>query len=166
MDFVKSMQFRIKSIIAHYGDYVRLNRNMIVSIATSMIISALFSQALKEQTEYLNATLTILVSYATYYLVFGFFYYRDNKEKYITTQGDVDQKRIRKDFLKLVSSVGVAEIVFLSSRWLSHFHFLSTGQEPYLASLISHVIAATLYVLAVNIGVYFTKLYKNDSKNF
>ena len=166
MNFGKNIQFRVKSTIDKYRDYAKLNRNLVVSIASAMVISALFSQSLKGQTEYLNATLTILVSYATYYLVFGFFYYRDNKEKYITKQGDVDKKRIRKDFLKLVSSVGVAEIVFLSSRWLSHFHFLSIGQEPYLASLISHIIAATLYVLAVNIGVYFTKLYKTDSKNF
>ena len=158
------MRFKIKSTFERYGDYVRLNRNLIVSIATSMIISSLFSQALKEQTEYLNATLTIMVSYATYYLVFGSLYYRDNKQKYVTEEGIVNKKRLRKDFLKLVSSVGVAEIIFLLSRWFSHFHFLSVGQEPYLASLMSHVIAATLYALAVNVGVHITKLYKNDSK--
>ena len=165
MDFVNNIRFKIKSIVERYGDYVRLNRNLIASIATSMVVSALFSQALKGQTEYLNATLTILVSYATYYLVFGSLYYRDNKAKYITKDGTVNRKKLRKDFLKLVSSVGAAEIIFLLSRWFSHFHFLSIGQEPYLASLISHVIAATLYALAVNVGVYFTKLYKNDSKS-
>ena len=165
MDFVKSMAFRIKSIIENYRDYARLNRNLVVSIAASMIISALFSQALKEHTEYINATLTIMVSYAVFYLVFGFLYYQDNKEKYVTKERTENKKKFRKDFFKLTSSVGVAEIIFLSSRWFSHYHFLSIGQEPYLASIISHVIAATLYALAVNFGVYFTKLYKKDSKN-
>ena len=165
MDFAKNVKFRIKAIIENYGDYARLNRNLIVSIASAMFVSALFSQAIKEQTEYINATLTIIVSYAIYYLVFGILYYRSNKEKYITGTGTINKKKLRKDFVKIITSIGVAEIIYFLSRWFLHYHFLSTGQEPYLASIISHVIAATLFVLAVNIGVYFTKLYKKDSKN-
>ena len=165
MDFAKNTKSRIKSIIENYGDYARLNRNLVVSIASAMFVSALFSQAIKGQTEYINATLTIMVSYAIYYLVFGVLYYRDNKEKYVTGTGTINRKKLRKDFAKIVTSVGAAEIIYFSSRWLLHYHFLSIGQEPYLASIISHVIAATLFALAVNVGVYFTKLYKKDSKN-
>ena len=165
MDFAKNVKFGIKSIIENYGDYARLNRNLIISIASAMFVSALFSQAIKGQTEYINATLTIIVSYAVYYLVFGILYYRDNKEKYVTDTGTLNRKKLRKDFIKIVTSVGAAEIIYFSSRWFLHYHFLSMGQEPYLASIISHVIAATLFVIAVNIGVYFTKLYKKDSKN-
>ena len=123
MDFVNNIRFKIKSIVERYGDYVRLNRNLIASIATSMVVSALFSQALKGQTEYLNATLTILVSYATYYLVFGSLYYRDNKAKYITKDGTVNRKKLRKDFLKLVSSVGAAEIIFFIISMVFSFSF-------------------------------------------
>ena len=104
MDFVKNISFRIKSIIQKYQDYARLNRNLVVSIATSMVVSALFSQVLKEQTEYINASLTLMVSYAVYYLVFGFLYYRDNKEKYITTEGTVTKK---KSFEKIFSSLSL-----------------------------------------------------------
>ncbi|MDH3488928.1 MAG: hypothetical protein OEL56_00610 [Nitrosopumilus sp.] len=165
MDFTKNLQFRIKSVIGNYRDYAILNRNLIVSIASAMFVSALFSQSIKGQTEYINATMTVIVSYAIYYLVFGILYYRDNKEKYVTGTGTIDRKKLRKDFVKIVTSVGAAEIIYLSSRWFLHYHFLSMEQEPYLASIISHVIAATLFVLAVNVGVYFTKLYKKDSKN-
>ena len=165
MDFVKIVQFRIKSVIENYRDYTRLNRNLIVSIAFAILVSALFSQAVKEQTEYINATMTIIVSYVIYYLVFGILYYRDNKEKYLTKEGAIIKTKLRKDFIKLITSVGVAEIIYFSSRWFLHYHFLSIGEEPYLASIISHVIAATLFILAVNIGVHFTKLYKKYSKN-
>ena len=165
MDFAKNVQFRIKSVIGNYRDYATLNRNLIVSIASAMFVSALFSQAIKGQTEYINATMTIIVSYAIYYLVFGILYYRDNKEKYITKEGTVNKKKLQKDFIKVITSVGVAEIIYFSSRWFLHYHFLGIGQEPYLASIISHVIAATLFVLVVNAGVYFTKLYKKDFKN-
>ena len=164
MEFTKNLQFKIKSTIEKYKDYFKLNRNLVVSIASAMIISALFSQAIKGQEEYVNATLTITVSYAVYYLVFGILYYRDNKEKYITETGAVNKRKIRKDFLKIVTSVGGAEIIYFSSRWLLHYHFLSIGQEPFLASITSHVVAATLFVICVNLGVYFTKLYKKDTR--
>ena len=163
MGFTKNIQFRIKSIIEKYRDYVTLNRNLVASIVSAMLVSALFSQALKGQTEYVNATLTIIVSYAVYYLIFGILFYRDNKEKYVTKTGTVNKRKLRKDFLKIVTSVGGAEIIYFSSRWLSHYHFLSIGQEPFLASITSHMIAATLFVLAVNVGVYLTKLYKKDA---
>jgi len=110
-----------------------------------------------------NATLTIAVSYSIYYLVFGILYYKSNKEKYITKDGTVNKTKLRKDFIKIVTSVGIAEIIYFSSRWVLHYYFLETGQEPFLVSITAHVIAATLFVLAVNIGVYFTKLYKSES---
>ena len=159
-----NMRFRIKSSIEKYRDYAILNRNLLVSIVSAMFISALFSQAIKGQTEYINATLTVIVSYSIYYLIFGALYYRDNKKKYITETGIINKKKLQKDFLKLVTSVGGAEIIYFSSRWILHYHFLSLGQEPFLSSITSHIIAATLFVIAVNIGVYLTKLYKKDTK--
>ena len=159
-----NMRFRIKSSIEKYRDYAILNRNLLVSIVSAMFISALFSQAIKGQTEYINATLTVIVSYSIYYLIFGTLYYRDNKKKYITETGSINKKNLQKDFLKLVTSVGGAEIIYFSSRWILHYHFLSLGQEPFLSSITSHIIAATLFVIAVNIGVYLTKLYKKDTK--
>ena len=164
MGFTKNMGFKIKSIIEKYRDYAILNRSLVISILSAMFVSALFSQAIKGQTEYVNATLTVIVSYSVYYLIFGTLYYKDNKNKYITETGILNKKKLRKDFLKIITSVGGAEIIYFSSRWLLHYHFLSLGQEPFLASITSHVIAATLFVLAVNIGVYFTKLYKKDTK--
>ena len=159
-----NMRFKIKSSIEKYRDYAILNRNLLVSIVSAMFISALFSQAIKGQTEYINATLTVIVSYSIYYLIFGTLYYRDNKKKYITETGSINKKKLQKDFLKLVTSVGGAEIIYFSSRWILHYHFLSLGQEPFLSSITSHIIAATLFVIAVNIGVYLTKLYKKDTK--
>ena len=158
------MWSRIKSNIEKYRDYAILNRNLILSILSAMLISALFSQSIEDQSKHINATLTVIVSYAVYYLIFGTLYYRDNKEKYVTEAGIVNKKKLRKDFLKLITSVGGAEIIYFSSRWLLHYHFLSMGQEPFLSSITSHVIAATLFILAVNIGVYLTKLYKKDVK--
>ena len=145
-----------------YKDYLTLNRNLIVSIISAMIVSAIFAQAIKDQEGFVNATLTIILSYGIYYLVFTLLYYKDNKEKYLTESGSIDKKKLKKDLIKMVTSVGIAEVLFFTSRWGFHYYFLEIGQEAYLASLTAHVIAATIFVVAVNIGVYLTKLYKKE----
>ncbi len=162
MVFSKNINTWIRTRIERYRDYFLLNRTLIISIASAMFVSAIFAQVIEEQTAHVNATLTIIVSYATYYLVFGTLYYKSNKEKYISEAGNIDTTKLRKDFLKIITSVGLAEIIYLSSRWVLHYHLLDSGHEPFSASITAHAIAATLFVSAVNIGVYLTKLYKKD----
>lgn len=62
----------------------------------------------------------------------------------------------------MATSVGIAEALFFTSRWVLHYYFLEIGQEAYLASVSAHGIAATIFVAAVNVGVYLTKLYKDN----
>ena len=98
MDFAKNIQSGVKSSIKNYRGYVTLNRNLVVSIISAMFVSALFSQTIKGQTEYTNATLTVIVSYVVYYLIFITLYYGDNKEKYVTKTGTVNKKKVSKRF--------------------------------------------------------------------
>ena len=163
MNFSKNADVWGKSTIEKYRDYVVLNRNLIISILSAMFVSALFAQLIKDQAGYVNATLTIIVSYVVYYIVFGILYYKSNKGKYITEAGTINKKKLQKDFFRIVVSVGLAEIIYFSSRWVLHYYFLNMGQEPFLVSITAHTIAATLFVLSVNIGVHLTKLYKKDS---
>lgn len=151
-----------KEHVKKYRDYLALNRSLVVSIASAMIVSAMFAQAIRDQEGYVNATLTIMFSYGIYYLVFSALYYKDNKARYLTESGSTDRKRLRRDLVKMATSVGIAEAIFFTSRWGLHYYFLETGQEAYLASVSAHGMAAAIFVAAVNIGVYLTKLYKKD----
>lgn len=146
-----------------YRDYIVLNRNLIISIISAMFVSALFAQGIKEQTSAVNATLTIVVSYVVYYVIFGILYYKSNKGRYVTKEGTINKKKLRKDLFKIITSVGIAEVIFFSSRWVLHYYFLGLGQEPFLVSITAHAIASAIFLLSVNIGVYLTKLYKRDS---
>ena len=145
-----------------YRDYFLLNRTLIVSIFSAMLVSALCAQGIKDHSGYVNATLTIAVSYIAYYIIFGLLYYRDNKEKYISKSGFVNKQNIRNDLFKILTSVGLAEILYLTSRWILHYYLLETGQEPFLVSILAHLVAASIFVLAVNIGVNKTKLYNKQ----
>jgi hypothetical protein len=68
-------------------------------------------------------------------------------------------KVIRKELLSLISSFGLGEIVYLVIRWPTLYYFLEIGIEPYLASLISEIIATACYMISVTIFLRKTKTF-------
>ncbi len=68
-------------------------------------------------------------------------------------------KLIRKELLSLISSFGVGEVVYLAIRWPTLYYFLEVGIEPYLASLISEIIATAFYMATVTIFLRKTKTF-------
>jgi hypothetical protein len=51
-------------------EYLKLNKNILIAFAASIIISAIIAQLLSEQTDYLNATYTTIADYVIYFSVF------------------------------------------------------------------------------------------------
>jgi hypothetical protein len=66
---------------------------------------------------------------------------------------------IKKELLTLLSSFGVGEIIYLGIRWPTLYYFLEIGVEPYIASLISEIIATVCYMISVTIFLRKTKTF-------
>ncbi len=66
---------------------------------------------------------------------------------------------IRRELIALISSFGVGEIIYLGTRWPTLYYFLEIGIEPYLASLISEVIATACYMVTVTVFLRKTKTF-------
>ena len=134
---------------------LRLNRNILVCCIISALISAFVAQMLSEEESYLNTTLTILAGYGVFFGFFGFLFYLDNKKRYQAMR----PKLIKKELLKLVSSFGIGEIVYIGIRWSLMFYFLEVEIEPFAASLISEAIATLFYLTVVSAVLKATKVY-------
>ena len=134
---------------------LRLNRNILVCCVISALISAFVAQMLSEEESYLNTTLTILAGYGVFFGFFGFLFYLDNKKRYQAMR----PKLIKKELLKLVSSFGIGEIVYIGIRWSLMFYFLEIELEPFAASLISEAIATLFYLTIVSAVLKATKVY-------
>ena len=134
---------------------LRLNRNLLVCCIISALISAFVAQMLSEEESYLNTTLTILAGYGVFFGFFGFLFYLDNKKRYQAMR----PKLIKKELLKLVSSFGIGEIVYIGIRWSLMFYFLEIELEPFAASLISEAIATLFYLTVVSAVLKATKVY-------
>lgn len=146
-----------------YTEYLKLNKNLFLSIVVAVIISAITAQLLAGQEDYLNSSYTLLADLVVFYSTFGILFYFDNRKKYLTESGKVDSPRLRRDLVKIITSVGAGEIVYIGIRWYLQYYFLGINYEPYMASIITHVISAVVYLFIVNLGVNLTKLYKNGT---
>jgi len=140
-------------------EYLKLNKNLLLSIVFSMAISAIVAQLLAEQETYLNSTFTIITGYVVFFSSFGTLYYFSLRKKYGTLGKN---KALKNELKRLITSLGIGEIFYLAIRWSTLYHFLNIGIEPYLASLISEAISLASYMLIVTISAKLTGLYKES----
>lgn len=134
---------------------LQINRNFLICFIISASLSAIFSQMLSEYDSVINTSLTIIFGYIVYFGTFSSLFYLDNKERYKT----MSSKLIKKELISLISSFGVGEVIYLGIRWPSLYYFLEIGIEPFLASLISEIIATALYMISVTVFLRKTKTF-------
>ena len=134
---------------------LQINRSFLICFIVSASLSAVFAQVLSNYESYLNTTFTIIFGYIVYFGIFSSLFYWDNKERYKTMKSNL----IKKELLTLLSSFGVGEIIYLGIRWPTLYYFLEIGIEPYIASLISEVIATAGYMISVTIFLRKTKTF-------
>ena len=144
-------------------EYFKLNKNILIAFAVSITFSAIIAQSLAEQEDYLNTTYTLIFDYVFYFTTFGSLYYWDNRKKYLLKSGETDKEKLRHDLIKIITSLGIAEIAYTIARWMLQYYFLSINYDPYLASIISQVISTIIYMIVVNLSVKMTRLYKDGS---
>ena len=144
-----------------YKQYLKLNRNIFIAFAVDFVVSAMVAQMLVEQEHYLNSTITLLADHGTFLSILGFLLYLDNRNKYRLNSG-TNWSLLKRDLVKIIASLGIAEIIYTVVRWGFQYYFLTVDYEPYLASIIGQSIAVSIYMVIINFLVKITKWYKND----
>ncbi|MCV0401019.1 MAG: hypothetical protein K5777_03430 [Nitrosopumilus sp.] len=144
-------------------EYLKLNKNVLIAFAASIIISAIIAQILSDQADYLNTTYTTIADYVIYFSVFSFLFYIDNRKKYRLDSGKTDTAKLKDDLKKLITSLGIAEVVYTAARWILQYYFLTINYDPYLASIASQGISTIIYMIVLNLTVKITRLYKDGS---
>lgn len=142
-------------------EYLKLNKNILIAFAASIIISAATAQVLSDQDDYLNTTYTTIADYVIYFSVFSSLFYFDNRKKYLLESGKTDTVKLKQDLKKLITSLGIAEVVYTVARWALQYYFLTINYDPYLASIASQGISTIIYMMVLNLTVKITRLYKD-----
>jgi len=150
-------------VLKKYNKYFSLNKNILIAFAASIIISAIVAQVLSEQAAYLNTSYTLLVDYVVYFSTFGSLYYLDNRKKYLLESGKTDKIKLQHDLIKIVTSLGIGEVIYTIVRWFLQYYFLTINYDAYLASIVSQVISTIIYIIVINLSVKMTRLYKDGN---
>jgi hypothetical protein len=134
---------------------LQINRNFIICFIISASLSAILAQLLSDYENLLNTTITIAFGYVVYFGIFSCLFYWDNKNRYRQMKASL----IKKELFGLISSFGIGEVGYLGVRWPTFYYFLEIGIEPYLASLVSEIIATACYMAIVSIFLRGTKTF-------
>lgn len=141
-------------------EYFILNKNLFIAFVAAFITSAVTAQLLSKSVNYLNTSVTMGTEYSAYFGIFAILHSIDNRKKYkIDDTEKIDWIRLRKDLVKLLTSLGIGEIVYTILRWFSLYYLLTQNYQPYVASMISECICFGIYLVIVNLSVKATKLY-------
>jgi hypothetical protein len=146
-----------------FQEYLKLNKNVLIAFTASIIISAVIAQILSDQADILNTTYTTIADYVIYFSVFSFLFYVDNRKKYRLESGKTDTTKLKHDLKKLITSLGIAEVVYTVVRWALQYYFLTINYDPYLASIASQGISTIIYMVVLNLTVKITRLYKDGN---
>ena len=146
-----------------YHDYIKINKNILLAFLASFVLSAISAQLLSEQADYLNTTYTLIIDYTVFFTTFTGLFYFDNKKKYRLDDGTIDKARLRHDLLKIITSLGIAEVVYTIVRWVAQYYFLTLEYDPYMASITSQGISTIAYMIIINMSLKITRVYKNDN---
>lgn len=144
-----------------YKEYLRLNKNILLGFSASIVISAIVAQLMSNQQSYVNTTITLIVDYVVYFTTFGALFYVDNKKKYMLESGEVDRASLKRDLIKIISSLGIGEVVYTICRWSLQYYLLTDSYEAYIASLVSQSISTCIYLVTINLSVKLMRLYKD-----
>ena len=148
---------------AKYKEYLKLNKNILLGFAASIIISAIVADYLEDQQDYLNTSITLVADYVVFFSVFGFLFYLDNRKKYRTETGDLQKSLLKYDLIKIVTSLGIGEVIYTIVRWVLQYYLLQIDYDAYLASIVSQMISTVVYMIVLNLSVKFTRLYKDGN---
>ena len=144
-------------------EYLKLNKNILIAFTASIIISAAIAQILSDQDDLLNTAYTTIADYVIYFSVFSSLFYFSNRKKYRLESGKTDTVKLKQDLKKLITSLGIAEVVYTIARWALQYYFLTINYDPYLASIVSQGISTIIYMIVLNLTVKMTRLYKDGN---
>ncbi len=141
--------------------HIQFNKNIIIAFVVALLVSAAAAELLADLPDYLNSTYVTIIDYSVYFLMFGGLFYLDNRKRYRLESGDMDSARLKSDLKKLITSLGISEVVYGVSRWLVQYYLLNIALDPYLASIIAQSVAFVIFLGVINLSIRFTRMYRD-----
>lgn len=153
-----------KGFYNKYRNYILLNKSIIIAGTAALIVGTIFTEYYSkyEKNNFFNSIVTLTVEYSIYIPVFALFFYHDNKNKYVDpVTGKRNKAVIKNDIIKLFSIFSISEIIYAVSKVSIHFQLMQMSIEPYQASMIGAIAGWIIFLVLINLGARFVRLFKS-----
>jgi hypothetical protein len=152
-----------KGFYNKYRNYILLNRNIIIAGTAALVVGVFFTQLYSEynKNNLLNSIVTLTVEYAVYIPIFAILYYLDNRGRYVEVlTGKKNYAIIKSDLIKLFTIFSISEVIYSVAKVSIHFQLMQISFEPYQATMIASTTAWLIFLIIINLGAKFVKLFK------
>ena len=154
----------INNFYSKYRDIIHFNKNfLIASIVTALLDVAIVTYAsiTYAGNNLLISIISLTADFAIFNLIFIILFYVENKQRYLKSDGTKDKQQLRQDSIKFITTLGLSEIVYLFTKFVSTYLFFEFTQiNSSEISIITTVIGWILYATTANIMIKKTKFFK------
>jgi hypothetical protein len=153
----------IRKYYFKYKDIISFNKNIIIAaiitaIADIFIVN--YAYILYPTNYFLISVISLVADFLIYNASFILSYFVDNKSRYINSDGSKNHQKIKRDLKKLIMIIGLAEIFYLVTKFLSTYViFELISIDPSLISIITTMLAWIFYIIIANVMAKRQKLF-------
>ena len=159
----RQQQQSFKQFYAKYRELILFNKNIIVAALAAIITDAIVVQYAAQSitNNALVSIFSIITGTGVYFVAFAGLFYIDNRKKYIdTVTGKRDSNMFRQDARKIVTALGVSEVVYMIGKFTSIYLLLQSNVAlPYQVAMLSTLLAGGLSTATANLMIKTQKLF-------
>ncbi len=159
----RRLQHSSKQFYAKYRELILFNKNIIVAAVAAIIIDAIVVQYAAQSitNEVLVSIFSIITGTGVYLTAFSGLFYNDNRKKYVDMiTGRRDSNRFKQDAKKIVTALGVSEVIYMIGKFTSIYLLLQTNiAPPYQIAVLSTLLAGGFSTATANLIIKAQKLF-------
>jgi branched-subunit amino acid transport protein len=159
----RQQQQSFKQFYAKYRELILFNKNIIVAAVVAIITDAIVVQYAAQSitNNVLVSIFSIITDTGVYLVAFAGLFYIDNRKKYIdVVTGVRDSNRFKQDAKKLVTALGVSEVIYMIGKFTSIYLLLQSNvAPPYQVAVLATLVAGVFSTVTANLMIKAQKLF-------
>lgn len=153
-EYINNFYFKYKNII-HF------NKNLLIAAIITAILDlviVVYASSIYSHNSLLVSLISLVADFAIFNSTFVFLFYLSNRDRYLKYDMTLDNRKLRQESFKLVTTLGVSEIVYLFTKFIStYLFFVYSIVDSSKISVITTVLAWIFYMAIANIMIKRTK---------
>ena len=159
----RRLQHSFKQFYSRYRELILFNKNIMIAAIAAIITDAIVVQYAAQSitNNAVVSIFSIITDIGVYIIAFAGLFYIDNRKKYVDiVTGMRDSNMFRQDVKKIVTALGVSEVVYMIGKFTSIYLLLQSNvASPYQVAILSTLLAGVVSTVTANLMGKTQKLF-------